>query len=288
MSTTFCTDVSPTCPVSATTYGYTPNLAANILFACIFGLTALLQIAIGLKARSWAFTFSLAAGCILELVGYIGRIQMHDNVWDKPAFRQQITCLILGPSFIAAGIYWSLKHIVLFLGADKSRLRPGLYPWIFIGCDAGSIVLQAVGGGLAAAGDDDEGLVNAGNNIMVAGIAFQVVTMGICGLLGVDLVYRVWRRRGHGGGEGDGEGREKHSLADGRRFYLFCAAEVWAYVTVLVRCIYRLPEMAGGWGNSLMQNEVEFLILDGAMVAVAVMALTVLHPYWMCPAILTK
>lgn len=25
----------------------------------------------------------------------------------------------------------------------------------------------------------------------------------------------------------------------------------------------RLPEMVGGWGNPLMQKEVEFLILDG-------------------------
>jgi hypothetical protein len=25
-----------------------------------------------------------------------------------------------------------------------------------------------------------------------------------------------------------------------------------------------LPEMAGGWGNPLMQDETEFLILDGA------------------------
>jgi hypothetical protein len=36
-----------------------------------------------------------------------------------------------------------------------------------------------------------------------------------------------------------------------------------AYVTVLIRCIYRLPEMAGGWGNALMRNEREFLLLDG-------------------------
>lgn len=28
----------------------------------------------------------------------------------------------------------------------------------------------------------------------------------------------------------------------------------------------RIPEMAGGWGNSLMRNEAEFMILDGASV----------------------
>ncbi|KAH1291181.1 hypothetical protein KXX11_000217 [Aspergillus fumigatus] len=36
--------------------------------------------------------------------------------------------------------------------------------------------------------------------------------------------------------------------------------------------------MAGGWGNPLMQKENEFLVLDGMMIALAVLALTVLHP----------
>ena len=44
---------------------------------------------------------------------------------------------------------------------------------------------------------------------------------------------------------------------------LFGWIVVLAYTTVLIRCIYRLPEMAGGWGNSLMRNEKEFLLLDG-------------------------
>jgi hypothetical protein len=30
--------------------------------------------------------------------------------------------------------------------------------------------------------------------------------------------------------------------------------------------ISSLPEMAGGWGNKLMRNEMEFLVLDGMYV----------------------
>jgi hypothetical protein len=36
-----------------------------------------------------------------------------------------------------------------------------------------------------------------------------------------------------------------------------------AFVTVFIRSVYRIPEMVGGWGNPLMQNQTEFLILDG-------------------------
>lgn len=47
---------------------------------------------------------------------------------------------------------------------------------------------------------------------------------------------------------------------------------------------YRLPEFAGGWGNPLMRHETEFLILDGVMVLLGVIAFTVFHPgFWFPP-----
>ncbi len=40
-----------------------------------------------------------------EAVGYGGRIMMHKNPWDRNGFKTQICCLVLAPSFLAAGIY---------------------------------------------------------------------------------------------------------------------------------------------------------------------------------------
>jgi hypothetical protein len=75
-----------------------------------------------------------------------------------------------------------------------------------------------------------------------------------------------------------------------RNFRIFVAAVAVAFTTTLIRCVYRMPEMAGlnpndrGWGNELMRKETEFLILDGAMIAVASLALSVFHPgYWFPP-----
>ena len=50
---------------------------------------------------------------------------------------------------------------------------------------------------------------------------------------------------------------------DHKRFKIFIGVEIAAYFFVWIRTIYRLPEMAGGWGNPTMQHETEFLILDG-------------------------
>lgn len=39
-----------------------------------------------------------------------------------------------------------------------------------------------------------------------------------------------------------------------------------------------IPEMAMGWGSTLMQNEATFMSLDGAMLIIACGLLTILHP----------
>lgn len=124
----------------------------------------------------------------------------------------------------------------MFLGPDNSRLPPRLYPWIFVGCDIGSIILQAAGGGVAAAAKKtNASLLDAGNDIMIAGIAFQVVTMGMCGLLGLEFVLRLRKSS-----RNVPKSEMSVQLVEGnRKFYLFCAGEVLAYITVLIRCIYR-------------------------------------------------
>lgn len=69
-----------------------------------------------------------------------------------------------------------------------------------------------------------------------------------------------------------------------RNFRLFVAAVAVAFTTTLIRCVYRMPEMAGltpddrGWGNKLMRKEKEFLLLDGMMIGIACTLLTVFHP----------
>lgn len=180
----------------------------------------------------------------------------------------QICCLVLSPSFIVASVYLDSKHIVKYCGSKYSKLKPRLYPWVFIGCDFGSIVLQAIGGGVAASASSNPTkiLLDAGDGLIVAGIAFQVATMAVCGTVVLDFFLR-YRKMSHAEGESTGEKTqhelEKNDPKKNRNFRIFCASVVFAYVTILIRCIYRLPEMAGGWGNPLMRKEKEFLLLDG-------------------------
>lgn len=276
MSTSNCTQVSALCPVEATIYGYVPNLAANVTLLTFYALCALLQIGLGIYYRTWSFLVAIACGSIVETIGYAGRLQMHDNVWNDSAFKLQLVCLILAPSFIAGGIYLSFKHIVAYMGPEASRIPPRLYTWIFISFDVLSLVVQAVGGAMAAGANDDDTL-QTGNDLILAGIGIQVATMSICGLLAADFFVRYTRlkKRQRTSQQSDLKSAEAFSH---RRFQIFVSAEIFSFVVILTRCIYRLPEFAGGWGNPLMRHETEFLILDGVMVLLGVIAFTVFHP----------
>ncbi|KAJ5169966.1 RTA-like protein [Penicillium coprophilum] len=279
-----CSEVGPLCPVESTTYGYYPSFGGNIFFTAFFALLGLCQAGLGVYYRTWTFLIALLVGTLMEMAGYIGRVLMHDNPWSGPAFKLQIVCLVLAPTFVAAGVYLTLKHIILSLGPEHSILKPRLFTWIFIGCDIGSLLLQAAGGGVAAAaGKNDMKMLDAGDNIIIAGIAFQVATMVVCAFFAIVFFWRVFK-------SGDGFSGEKNldtgvSPIVPKWMPFIVGAEIFAYVTVLIRCIYRLPEMAGGWGNPLMQKENEFLVLDGMMIALACLAFTIFHPGIFLPSL---
>jgi hypothetical protein len=184
--------------------------------------------------------------------------------------------------------------MVLYCGPEYSRLKAKWYPWIFIGSDLGSIIVQAIGGGVAASAKNstNPALLTAGDALIIAGISLQSVTMGVCGLMVLDFFLR--RRKARADDKTEAEGTTDTSLdattltndvhtRSPLRFKIFCWAIGFAFLTILIRCLYRIPEMAGGWGNPRMRNEPVFLGLDGAMVALASIAFTVAHPGFMFP-----
>ncbi|KAF2729137.1 RTA1-domain-containing protein [Polyplosphaeria fusca] len=275
-----CTQVSAECPVNATTYGYIPSLAGNLTLLIVFAVCTIAHVVLGFRFRIIAFSAVVSIGCLGEALGYIGRLMMHNNPWSATAFKIQVICLVLSPACLAAGIYLTLKHIVLALGPEMSRLKPHLYTWIFIGCDVVSILIQAAGGAIAAGGDDSS-RSKAGNNLMIAGIAFQVATMAFCLVLATDFSIALSRSKTLSSRSAQRPIALSNSLR-GLYYYLTCSFA--AFLAIFVRSIYRLPEMAGGWGGPLMRVEVEFLILDGGMIGLAVVLMAVAHPGIFFPA----
>lgn len=70
------------CPLSCAQVEYLPTLVGNVLYGVAFGLLALAQLALGIKYRTWGFMVGMICGLVLEVVGYAGRIMLHDNPFD--------------------------------------------------------------------------------------------------------------------------------------------------------------------------------------------------------------
>lgn len=196
---------------------------------------------------------------------------LHSNPWSSNGFEIQICCLIIAPAFVAAGVYLTLKHITLEIGANFSRIRPKLYTWIFCLADLFSLILQGAGGGLAATANPGSSLQDVGNDLMMAGIAWQVFTLLVFGGMVADYAVRVYAHRS----ELDSSAIK---LMNTSSFKLFISGLTLAYITIFTRCVFRIGEMANGWGNSIMQDQTDFIALDGVMITIATLCLTAFHP----------
>jgi hypothetical protein len=145
--------------------------------------------------------------------------------------------------------------MVRAIGPQFSPIKAILYPWIFMSCDLFSLVLQAIGGGMAASANDSTG-AETGGRIMLAGIVFQVATFTFLYGLSAWFILNLMRNRST-------LTSEAVAILHGRDFKIFAYGMLIASIAIYVRCVYRIAELAGGWANDIMRDEVGYIILDG-------------------------
>ncbi len=75
-----------TCPIIAAQLPYDPNLAGNLLYLVMFALCLLINLALGFWYRTWGYLVAMSFACLLEILGYVGRIQMHYNPFPHNPF----------------------------------------------------------------------------------------------------------------------------------------------------------------------------------------------------------
>ncbi|CAG8975696.1 hypothetical protein HYALB_00007900 [Hymenoscyphus albidus] len=256
-----------TCPLSASVYGYLPNKAANYFFLVAFGLSCLAHFFQGARSRSWTFMLAFGVGAFGEAVGYVGRILLRNNPFSRTYLTIMLVPGTVAPAFLAGGVYLTLKHLIIIYGRNFSRIAPRLYTWIFVFADIASIVIQALGAVIASRGTKPA----VGNNIMMVGLCSQVATLGIFGLMAIDVFFKIRSYR-------DQFNASTIALRSSKRYKGLLGAIVIAYSTITIRCIYRIAEMAGGWRNPIMQDENAFIALDGCMCLIASLAMNIWHP----------
>jgi len=302
----FCTP--ETCCLEQGQIQYIPNLAGNALFTAIFAILIIPQLLFGIRYKTWSFMSWLCLGLIGEAVGYIGRIMLNDNIFSFNGFLIYLIPLTIAPAFITASIYLCLARVIYIVDPNlmHTRLKPMTYTKIFVTFDIISLVLQGAGGGVAATANDKKGS-DMGVNIMIAGLAFQVVSLLIFIGLCSDFAWRLykgivskkmrltvadtdtsyppaqglarrptWMRRSEEVG-GDST-IDYTSIKTSMMFKGFIVALVVAVFLILARSAYRLAELQSGFDGELANDEVTFMILEGPMIILSCIALTVFHP----------
>jgi hypothetical protein len=107
---------------------------------------------------------------------------------------------------------------------------------------------------------------------MLAGVVFQVVSLLIFMSLWLEFAYRLRKTS-----ESAKEARFSE-LRNTKKFAYFQYALAAAVVLILVRSVYRVAELNQGFNGPIANDEVSFMILEGPMIFLAVLAMTVLHP----------
>lgn len=91
---------------------------------------------------------------------------------------------------------------------------------------------------------------------MLAGIVWQVFTLIVFATLACDYAFRAYRNTST-------QTIAAIELRQTAKFKAFMAGLLLAFLTVWVRCIYRIAELANGWGSDIQRNETEFIVLEG-------------------------
>lgn len=147
------------------------------------------------------------------------------------------------------------------------------YLIIFCIADLVAIVVQAVGGAMAAIalGNGNESFT--GTHIMVAGIVIQLAAMIAFAAVVLDFFRKARRDAGYA------------MTADrqGTRINLLAASLALGTILIIIRGIYRTIELAQGWSGFLITHEPYFWGLDGLPMLLCLLVLLGTHPYFTLP-----
>lgn len=68
-----------TCPLSLAEVRYIPSLGGNAFFVALFALLLAIQLGLGIYYKTWTYLIAISFGLLGEIIGYVGRVQMHFN-----------------------------------------------------------------------------------------------------------------------------------------------------------------------------------------------------------------
>ncbi|KAJ4490779.1 RTA1-like protein, partial [Lentinula aciculospora] len=280
-------------------YNYTPTEYVTILFLTLFSVSLALHTGQAIYFRTWWAIPTMIFSGLLEVLGWSARLWSSKSPSILSPYEMQLTCTILAPTPLLAGNFIILGSIIQQLGPKYSRIPPWWYTIIFCSCDLISLLVQAIGGGMAAtaAGKNKDptpvGAFVFGGHIMLGGIAFQMATITVYIFCAVEFFIRYFedkpliKRRCFFKLEAKSdEGSFDTVVApiEGDRglmdtkLEIMTTALVFSTICIFIRAVYRTIELSDGWSGRIISTQLYFNVLDGAMIVAAMYTINIAHP----------
>ncbi|KAL8732972.1 MAG: hypothetical protein Q9166_002370 [cf. Caloplaca sp. 2 TL-2023] len=264
-------------------YGYTPHLALAVLAIVLFALLLLFHIFRLYTTRLYAFSILLIFTTLCEIVGYVFRLRSSPPPVGNPYavinFVIQYFFIVTAPVFLSAAIYTTLTS---FVGALSGSGNPGearkLSPLglskrailaIFITSDVIATIVQVAGAALIGVSQSNRKSPENANNILLAGLAFQVFSFLVFLIL-LFIFLRNSRKQMLSTSTAEG-GR-------GNMMQMYTFALVASSLLVYLRTCFRLAETSQGVGGYASSHEAFFGVLEFAPIVVAIGLLGWWHP----------
>jgi hypothetical protein len=259
-------------------FPYAPSKIAALLFAGLFGISAIIHLVQMIKGRAWLYTsfvvgaistFAVSITSTSSLIIPLYRLLCTSILTSRPvmaagyAFRYisakspselgpyiaQSLFIILPPSLYAATIYMIYGRLVLFVNAtEASIIRPTRVTKIFVCGDIMAFFLQAGGGGMMA----QSSMANTGQKVMLLGLCIQLLFFGFFVVISVIFYMRM-------------------RISPARFTVPIYGNYAWpalfkllacAAVVIILRCTFRVIEFAQGHDGYLVSHEVFLYLFD--------------------------
>ncbi|KAH7096280.1 RTA1 like protein-domain-containing protein [Auriculariales sp. MPI-PUGE-AT-0066] len=240
-------------PVRLSIYHYRPTPWICGLFVTLFALATIIHLALGIRHRLWWILAATVLCGTGETIGWGARLWSAYTLFNRTPFMMH-----LSPTFLVAANFIILGRIITLVGLQYSRLKPRAYAYIFLTADAIALVVQAVGGGQAAAAITLPA-ANRGANVMLGGIVFQFVAIILYVGLAMEFFVRYWL---------DKPIRTQNAATRlvklDRKLQMMSFGLAFDTLFILIRTVYRTIELAMD-------------ALDGMPIVVAMYTLIVFH-----------
>ncbi|KAF8496744.1 RTA1-like protein [Russula emetica] len=259
-------------------YKYIPTEWICITFLVLFGVSTIIHTVQAIRSRLW-WLFPSAVFCGLrELVGWSGRLWSSHNPFLETPFIIQGVNLVIAPTPLLAANFILLGRIIRRLGPQYSRLTPRRYTIIFVSFDIISLLVQAMGAGIASGSTSSGSQTQAhlGSDIALGGTIFQLISIIVyCGLAAEFLVRYTHDRPVRRSAPMPGE--VLRGTTD-KRLNRMLQAMITMTIFILIRTIYRVVEFASGWNGKVIATQWVFNVFDGTMIVLAMYTLNLFHP----------